>query len=44
MQKSLEITVYGMVQGVGFRPFVAGLADEIGISGNVRNSGGIVHI
>lgn len=33
-----------MVQGVGFRPFVAGLADEIGISGNVRNSGGIVHI
>lgn len=33
-----------MVQGVGFRPFVAGLADEIGLDGNVRNSGGIVHI
>lgn len=44
MRKKLEITVYGMVQGVGFRPFVAGLADEIGLDGNVRNSGGIVHI
>jgi hydrogenase maturation protein HypF len=44
LKKKLEITVYGMVQGVGFRPFVAGLADEIGLDGNVRNSGGIVHI
>ena len=33
-----------MVQGVGFRPFVAELAQSMGISGSVRNSGGIVHI
>ncbi len=37
-----RITVYGMVQGVGFRPFVARLAEEMGIGGIVRNSGGIV--
>ena len=41
---TLEIRVYGMVQGVGFRPFVAELAQSMGISGSVRNSGGIVHI
>ncbi|MCD8160105.1 MAG: acylphosphatase, partial [Clostridiales bacterium] len=37
-----RITVYGMVQGVGFRPFVARLAEEMGVRGLVRNSGGIV--
>jgi hydrogenase maturation protein HypF len=37
-------TVYGIVQGVGYRPFVAGLAEEAGVSGFVRNCGGIVEI
>ncbi|MCD8367607.1 MAG: carbamoyltransferase HypF [Clostridiales bacterium] len=37
-----RITVYGMVQGIGFRPFVARLAEEMGVAGTVRNSGGIV--
>ncbi|MBW7571380.1 carbamoyltransferase HypF [Caproiciproducens faecalis] len=38
------VTVSGIVQGVGYRPFVAGLAHRMGISGTVRNSGGIVEI
>ena len=39
-----EITVKGLVQGVGFRPYVYRLAKSLGISGDVRNSGGIVRI
>ncbi|WP_444659422.1 carbamoyltransferase HypF [Caproiciproducens sp. R2] len=38
------ITVSGIVQGVGYRPFVAGLAHRLDISGSVRNSSGIVEI
>lgn len=38
------ITVLGVVQGVGYRPFAARLALELGITGTVRNSGGNVHI
>jgi hydrogenase maturation protein HypF len=38
------LTVFGIVQGVGYRPFVAGLAEEAGVSGFVRNCGGIVEI
>ena len=37
------LTIYGLVQGVGFRPFVAELAEKNAISGTVRNAGGIVH-
>lgn len=37
-------TVFGIVQGVGYRPFVAGLAEEAGVSGYVRNCGGVVEI
>lgn len=38
------LKVFGIVQGVGYRPFVAGLAEEAGVSGYVRNCGGIVEI
>lgn len=38
------VTVLGVVQGVGYRPFVALLAKELGITGTVRNSGGSVQI
>ncbi len=32
-----RITVQGVVQGVGFRPFVYGLASRLGLGGTVRN-------
>lgn len=38
------ITVRGMVQGIGFRPFVARLAEQLDISGSVLNTGGVVKI
>jgi len=41
---SLVIRILGVVQGVGFRPFVNRLAQEIGIVGQVKNDGGIVNI
>ncbi len=37
-----RIEVSGTVQGVGFRPFVYRLANELGIEGSVRNAGGWV--
>lgn len=43
-QKSLKLHVYGLVQGVGFRPYVAELCKELSVAGTVRNSGGIVII
>lgn len=39
-----QLTVYGLVQGVGFRPFALRLANELGVSGIVRNTGGVVEI
>ena len=39
-----QIRVTGAVQGVGYRPFVAELASEYHLSGEVRNAGGIVEI
>ena len=41
---SLEITIQGLVQGVGFRPFIYLLAEEMGIKGSVanRNNGVII--
>lgn len=41
---TLSILVFGVVQGVGFRPFVARLAGRLGITGTVKNNGGIVEI
>lgn len=44
MKKARRITVYGRVQGVGFRPMVGRLAFKLGLKGKVRNLGGIVEI
>ena len=42
--ESLEIHVYGIVQGVGFRPFIMRLAKKYHIYGEVCNYGGYVII
>ncbi|MDS1028980.1 carbamoyltransferase HypF [Bacillota bacterium LX-D] len=39
-----DIRIWGIVQGVGFRPFIARLATEHGLKGSVANEGGSVHI
>jgi len=44
MQKSGKILVRGIVQGVGFRPFVYARACECGIAGSVKNLGSEVEI
>ncbi|MFA4877927.1 MAG: carbamoyltransferase HypF [Methanoregula sp.] len=44
MQKKGKITVRGIVQGVGFRPFVYAQACELGIAGTVKNLGSEVEI
>ncbi|ACB94790.1 carbamoyltransferase HypF [Beijerinckia indica] len=38
------LSVTGLVQGVGFRPFVWRLAQRLGLSGTVRNCGNAVEI
>ncbi|HKQ68038.1 MAG TPA: acylphosphatase, partial [Polyangiaceae bacterium] len=38
------VIVTGVVQGVGFRPFVHTAASELGLGGFVRNESGAVHI
>lgn len=47
MSKELRteiIRLWGIVQGVGFRPFVAKLADRLNMRGSVLNIGGLVEI
>ena len=41
---SERICVFGIVQGVGFRPFVSRIADANGIGGSVCNKGSYVEI
>ena len=43
-KRAVEYTVFGVVQGVGFRPFVFRLAEKLGLAGWVKNSGGGVEI
>jgi hydrogenase maturation protein HypF len=43
-RQRLHLQVQGMVQGVGFRPFVYTLATELGVGGWVRNSASGVEI
>ncbi len=40
----IRITVTGIVQGVGFRPYIYRLATECGVTGSVRNDGRGVEI
>lgn len=44
MQKTGKITIRGIVQGVGFRPFVFAQAHALGIDGTVKNLGSEVEI
>ncbi len=44
MAERAQIAVKGVVQGVGFRPFVYGLATSLGLAGYVSNNAGGVHI
>ena len=37
--QALRITVHGIVQGVGFRPFVYRLAHEYQLAGTIANNG-----
>ncbi len=38
------IRIYGIVQGVGFRPFVSRLAHELKVAGSVANKGSYVEV
>jgi hydrogenase maturation protein HypF len=44
VRSARSIIVEGVVQGVGFRPFVWRLATELGLAGRVRNAAGRVEI
>ena len=43
-QSTYWIIIYGVVQGVGFRPFIKRLAKELAIAGKVKNKEGSIHI
>ncbi len=42
--KKLNISIWGIVQGVGFRPYVKRLADKHGLYGRVLNNNGCVQV
>ena len=37
MESTYRITVEGIVQGVGFRPFIYNLAERMRLTGQVKN-------
>ena len=43
-KRTERVRLWGIVQGVGFRPFVAKTAEKAGIKGEVANIGGLVEI
>ena len=43
-KKTVRICIYGIVQGVGFRPFVSRLANECNVTGSVANKGSYVEV
>lgn len=43
-KQTQRIKLWGIVQGVGFRPFVAKIAHEMNMKGEVLNIGGLVEI
>ena len=45
-RRRLRVCVHGVVQGVGFRPFVYACASTLGLTGSVRNdsSGAIIEV
>ena len=43
-RETQKIKLWGIVQGVGFRPFVAKIADRMNMKGKVLNIGGLVEI
>ncbi len=42
--QTYRIKIFGIVQGVGFRPFVSRTAEALGITGNVCNKGSYVEV
>ncbi len=44
MIRTENIHIYGIVQGVGFRPFVSRAAQAVGVTGSVANRGSYVEI
>lgn len=42
--KAFNIEVYGLVQGIGFRPFIFKLAEDLNLKGFVNNNSKGVHI
>lgn len=43
-ESALRLEVFGLVQGVGFRPFVYNLANSLGLGGSVCNKGNYVEV